>query len=100
MIFVEGELEMADKFLEDAVVYLQLRRFFFAMESLKDASQAMEIAERYLGDVTEPNHLLRYQSNVLAARERVHLLEQSMTTEEKTFGAPKSESAQVGFGSS
>ena len=81
MGFVEGELEMADEFLKDAVVYFQLRRFFFAMESLHNASQAMGIAERYLGDVTEPNHRLQYQSNVRAVRERLRLLEHSITAE-------------------
>ena len=81
MGFVEGELERADEFLEDAAAYLQLRHFFFAVESLQNASQAMEIAERYLSDVTEPNHRLRYQANVRAARERVRRLEQSITTE-------------------
>ncbi len=81
MGFVEGELGMANEFLEDAVAYLQLCHFFLAMESLQSASQAMDIAERYLSDVTEPNHRLQYQSNVRVARERVRHLEQSITTE-------------------
>ena len=82
MGFVEGELEIADEFLEDAVVHLQLRHFFVAMESLQNASQAIEIAERYLGNVSEPNQWQRYQSNVLAGRERVRLLQQSIAAEE------------------
>jgi hypothetical protein len=93
--FVEAELEMADEFLEDAVVYIQLRHFFFAMEALQNASLAMKIAERYVGDVTEPNCLLQYRSHVLAVRERVHLLEQSIATEgASTFSAPKLGSTQ------
>jgi len=79
--FVEGELEWADEFLEDAVTYFQLRHFFLAIESLQHASEAMEIAERSLSDVTEPNHRRRYQSNVRAARERVRRLEQSIMAE-------------------
>jgi len=78
MSFVDGELEIADDFMEDASVYLQLRRFFSAMESLQDASQAMSIAERYLAQITETSHLLRYQFNVRTARERLHTLEQSV----------------------
>jgi hypothetical protein len=61
------------------------------MEALQNASLAMKIAERYLGDVTEPNYLLRYQSHVFAVCERVRLLEQSIAAEgESTFSAPKS----------
>jgi hypothetical protein len=35
--FIEGGLEIADDFLEDAVVHLQLRHFLFAGESLRNA---------------------------------------------------------------
>jgi nicotinamide mononucleotide adenylyltransferase len=79
--FIDGGLEMADDFLEDAVVHLQLRHFFLAAESLRDASQTVNIVERYLPDVTESDKLARYQTNVSTARERVHMLEQSITLE-------------------
>ena len=79
--FIDGGLEMADDFLEDAVVHLQLRHFLFAGESLQNALQAMDLVERYLPAVAEHDQLRRYQANVSTARERVHVLEQSMTRE-------------------
>jgi hypothetical protein len=81
MSFVEGELEMADDFLEDALVHLQFRHFSLAAESLRDAAQTVNIVERYLPDVVESDQLERYQTNVSTARERVHVLEQSITRE-------------------
>jgi hypothetical protein len=84
MRFIEGELTIADDFLGDAVVHLQLHHFFLAIESLQDASQTMNIVERYLPGVAETHSLLQYQSNVSAARERVRLLEQSITVEGKS----------------
>jgi hypothetical protein len=78
MSFVDGELEMADDFMEDASVYLQLRHFFSAVESLQNASEAMNIAEWHLSQIMEKSHLLRYQCNIRTARERLHTLEQSI----------------------
>src|SRR4051812_11973392 len=79
--FIDGGLEVADDFLEDAVVHLQLRHFLFAGESLQNALQAMDLVERYLPAVAEGDQLRRYQANVSTARERVHGLEQSITLE-------------------
>ena len=72
---------MADDFLEDAVVHLQLRHFFLAAESLHDAAQTVNIVERYLPNVAERDQLLQYVASVSTARERVHVLEQSITLE-------------------
>jgi hypothetical protein len=77
--FIDGELEIADDFLEDAVVHLQLRQFFSAAESLRDAAQTVNIVERYLPNVAERDKLRQYVANVSTARQRVHVLEQSMT---------------------
>src|SRR3954447_9800464 len=79
--FIEGGLEMADDFLEDAVVHLQLRHFYLAAESLRDASQTMNTMERYFPNVAESDKLVQYVANVSTARERVHVLEQSITLE-------------------
>jgi hypothetical protein len=76
--FIEGGLEMADDFLEDAVVHLQLRHVFLAAEALRDASQTMNIVERYLPNVAERDKLVQYVANVSIARGRVHTLEQSI----------------------
>src|SRR4051812_44659467 len=75
--FIEGGLEMIDDFLEDAVVYLQLRHLLFAAEALRDAAQTMNTVERYFPDVGESDKLVQYVANVSIARERVHVLEQS-----------------------
>jgi hypothetical protein len=79
--FIEGGLEIADDFVEDAVVHLQLRHFLFAGESLRNALEAMDLVERYLPDVAERDQTRRYQTSVSTARERVHVLEQSITRE-------------------
>jgi hypothetical protein len=79
--FIEGGLEIADDFLEDAVVHLQLRHFYLAAESIQDAFQTMNIVERYFPNVAERDQLVRYQASVSTTRERVHALEQSITQE-------------------
>src|ERR1051325_709909 len=79
--FIEGGLEIADDFLEDAVVHLQLHHFVFAGESLQNAVEAMDLVERYLPDVAERDQLLQYQANVSTARQRVYALEQSISLE-------------------
>jgi hypothetical protein len=79
--FIEGGLEMIDDFLEDAVVHLQLRHFFWAAESLQDAAQTVNIVEQYLPGIAESDQLLRYVADVSTARQRVHVLEQSITLE-------------------
>ena len=79
--FIDGGLEIADDFLEGAVVHLQLRHFLFAGESLRNALEAMALIERYLPDVAESDKLVQYVANVSIARQRVHVLEQSITRE-------------------
>src|SRR3954451_5663380 len=79
--FIDGGLEMADDFLEDAVVHLQLHHFLFAGEALQNALQAMDLVERYLPDVAESDKLVQSLANVSTSRERVHTLEQSITRE-------------------
>jgi hypothetical protein len=79
--FIDGGLEIADDFLEDAVVHLQLRHFLFAGESLRNAGEAMDLIERYLPAVAESDKLVQYVANVSTARKRVHVLEQSITRE-------------------
>jgi hypothetical protein len=61
--FIEGGLEIADDFLEDAVVHLQLRHFLFAGESLRNALQTMDLVERYLPDVAESDLLYTMRSS-------------------------------------
>jgi hypothetical protein len=78
--FIEGGLEMIDDFLEDAVVYLQLRHLLFAAEALRDAAQTVNIVEQFLPDVAESDQLLRYVADVSTARERVHVLARSSTS--------------------
>src|SRR4051812_38350757 len=80
--FIEGGLEIADDFVEDAVVHLQLHHFLFAGESLRNALEAMSLVERYLPEVAKSDLLLQYQTNVSTARQRVHVLEQSITRED------------------
>jgi len=58
MSFVKHKLEMADDFIEDAAVYLQLRRFLFAVESLQKASRALDITEQYFCHITEADNLV------------------------------------------
>ncbi|MBV8708593.1 MAG: hypothetical protein JO182_18135 [Acidobacteriaceae bacterium] len=82
MSLIEGGLEIADDFLEDAVGHLQLLQFSGAVESLQNASQAMDLVERYLPNVSERDQVLRYQTSVTTARQRVQTLEQSITRED------------------
>ena len=78
---IEGGLELAHDFLEDAVVHLQLRHYVLAGEALRDASQTVDFVERYLPSVVESNKLVRYQADVSTARERVQGLDQSISLE-------------------
>jgi hypothetical protein len=84
--FIEGGLEIADNFLEDAVVHLQLRHFLFAGESLQNALQAMDLVERYLPAVAESDKLVQYVVNVSTARERVQVLARSSTSNRRALG--------------
>jgi hypothetical protein len=79
--FIEGGLELANDFLEDAAVHLQLRRFYLAAESLRDASETMNTLEQYFPHVAESDKLVQYVAHVSSARERVHVLEQSISLE-------------------
>ena len=72
---------MVDDFLEDAVVHLQLRQFFLATESLRDAAQTVNLVEQYLSKVAERDQFLQYVANVSTARQRVYALERSITSE-------------------
>jgi hypothetical protein len=62
-------------------MHLQLRHFYLAAESLQDASETMNTLERYFPNVAESDQLLRYVATVSTARERVHVLEQSISLE-------------------
>jgi hypothetical protein len=79
--FIEGGLEIAVDFVEDAVVHLQLRHFLFAGESLRNAGEAMDLVERYLPKVAESDKLVQYVAHVSSARQRVQVLEQSISLE-------------------
>ena len=76
--FIEGGLEIAHDFLEDAVAHLQLRHFVSAGEALRDTLETMNLVERYFSGVAEGDKLVRYQADVSTSRERVSLLEQSI----------------------